>query len=232
MNEHRHEGHRARLRERFDTTGLDGFSDHELLELLLTYVIVQKDTNDLSHLLIDTFGSLQGVLDAEKEELEKIPGVGQKAAFLIKLLPSFVRRYYEEKTQDHLKLATTENMIPFFTARMIDRKHECVYAAFLDQNKRLLCCNLLYEGSVHMVEINVERIIKTALRLGSSHVILAHNHFNHTIPSSSDVDTTLRLQKKLHVVGISLLDHIIICGSDASSMKRTGHLTAIKEEEK
>lgn len=223
--EHRHEGHRARLRERFETTGAEGFSDHELLELILTYVIAQKDTNDLAHLLIETFGSLQGVLDAEKEELAKVEGVGPKAAFLLKLLPAFSRRYYEQKTEDSLKLITPEETIPFFAARMIDRENECVYAAYLDQNKRLIQCSLLYDGNAHMVEISSGRLLKTALRLNSKFIVLAHNHFNHAHPSAQDVAATKFIQEKLREVGITLLDHIILCGSKGSSMIETGHLT-------
>jgi len=225
LMEHRHEGHRARLRERFEATGAEGFSDHELLELILTYVIVQKDTNDLAHLLIDSFGSLQGVLDAEKEELARIEGVGPKAAFLLKLLPAFSRRYYEQKTESRLKLITPDETIPFFAARMIDRENECVYAAYLDQNKRLIQCSLLYEGNAHMVEISTGRLLKTALRLNSRYVVLAHNHFNHALPSVQDVAATTFIQKKLKEVGITLLDHIVLCGSEGSSMIKTGHLT-------
>ena len=229
MIDHRHEGHRERLRGRYESTGVDGFSDHELLELLLTYVYAQKDTNDLAHLLIDTFGTLQGVLDADKEELEKVPGVGNRAAFLINLIPGLVHRYYEQKTEDTLKYLTPKELVPFFAARLMDRKTEGVYAAYLDQNKRLIQCSLLYDGNAHMVEISGERLLKNALRLNCKYIILAHNHFSHCIPSAQDVTATQQLQRKLFPAGIELLDHSVLCGRDGTSMAVTGHLTPLKD---
>ena len=88
-----HDGHRERMRERFLEYGLENFNDLNALELLLHYAIPRKDTNALSHSLIDRFGSLKGVLDASKEELLQVPGIGPNAAALIRLVPALARRY-------------------------------------------------------------------------------------------------------------------------------------------
>ena len=122
-------------------------------------------------------------------------------------------------------------MIRFFNARMIDRHDECVMAAFLDINRRLLNCKVLYEGNAHMVEISSERLLKESLRINAKYVILAHNHFNNCIPSAQDVEVSQKLQKKLLPVGITLLDHIVICGGQGNSMKHTGHFVPIYAED-
>ena len=231
MRDHTHDGHRKRLKERYEATGADGFSDHEILELLLGYALAQKDTNPLAHQLVDTFGNLQGVLDADKEELLKQEQMGDHATFLLKFMPCIVRRYCEQKTADILRLLEPQELIDFFLARMIDRKQECVMAAFLDGGKRLLSCKVLYEGNAHMVEVNNERILKEAIRINSKYVILAHNHFTNCTPSIQDVGTSQAVQKKLLTFGITLLDHIVICGGQGSSMVETGHFIPIYAED-
>lgn len=223
MKDHTHDGHRQRLKNRYESTGSEGFSDHEILELILGYAISQKDTNPIAHQLINTFGDLRGVLDAEKTELLAIDQIGEHAAFLLKFMPCIVRRYLEQKSSDDLRLMDGEKLVDFFIARMIDRRDECVMAAFLDINKRLIACKVLYEGNVHMVEINCERILKECYRRNAKYVILAHNHFNHCTPSIQDVIATQDIQKKLYAAQITLLDHIVICGANGNSMVNTGH---------
>ena len=88
-----HDGHRERLRERFLREGLDSFEDHNILELLLFYVIPRKDTNELAHLLLDRFGSLSAVLEAPYEELKTVPGIGELSASLLCLIPEISRKY-------------------------------------------------------------------------------------------------------------------------------------------
>lgn len=102
-----HDGHRQRLLQRFLREGLDGFDEHNILELLLFYAIPRKDTNELAHRLMDDFGSLAGVLDASAQELQQVEGVGENTAGFLKLLPELTRVYYSQKQQD-LCLASTE----------------------------------------------------------------------------------------------------------------------------
>lgn len=230
MRDHTHDGHRGRLKARYEATGADGFSDHEILELLLGYAIGQKDTNPLAHRLVDTFGNLQGVLDADKSELLKQEQVGDHVAFLLKFMPCVIRRYCEQKTADYLKLLEPEQMVRFFIARMIDRQEECVMAAFLDSRKRLIHCKMLYEGNAHMVEICTERLLKECMRINAKYVILAHNHFTNCTPSIQDVGTSQTVQTKLLSAGITMLDHIVICGGQGNSMAETGHFIPIYAE--
>lgn len=218
-----HKGHRQRLRDRYTEQGLDAFKDHELLELLLGYSIAQKDTNPLGHDLLSQFGDLRGVFEADLEELKKVPGIGERSAFLLKLIPGLTRRYYEQLSDSTNLLSETKKQIEFFIPRFIGRKRESLFAAFLDQNYRLIKCELQYEGSINAVEIHSDRILRTALKLGAAKLIVAHNHFSDAYPSEDDVNATRHLFYKLGDHEISLLDHIVVCETTATSMKESGH---------
>lgn len=218
-----HSGHRQRLRERYRVNGLDGFSDHELLELLLGYAISRKDTNQIGHALIARFGNLRGVFEAEEEDLTDVENMGELSAFLLRLIPGITRRYYEEMAEDSLRFIDTRRIIEFFSARFIGRREECLYAAFLDENKRLIQCTLQFTGSINAVEIHAGKLLRQAQRSGSRYVVIAHNHFNDTNPSVQDIASTRYVREQLSKFGIELLDHVIICGSTGLSMKESGH---------
>ncbi len=222
-----HDGHRQRLRERYRINGLDGFSDHEILELLLGYIIPRKDTNCIGHDLMERFGNLRGVFEAEEEDLKEVENMGECSAFFLKMIPDITRRYYEEIAEDYLRFIDTKRMVEFFSARFIGRKEECLYAAFLDENKRLIQCSLQFTGSINAVEIHAGKILKQAQRAGCSFVVIAHNHFNDTNPSVQDIAGTRYLKEHLAKCGIELLDHVIICGSAGTSMKESGHFAKI-----
>ncbi|MBQ8892930.1 MAG: RadC family protein [Clostridia bacterium] len=219
------DGHRARLRERYLQTGLDGFADHEILELLLGYCIAQKDTNPIGHALVNRFGNLQGVFDAPAELLTEVDDVGDYSAFLLKLIPDLCRRYYQQSSDTQFRFNDTAKALSFFVTQFIGRKVECLFAAFLNENCDLIECTLQYEGSINAVEIHADKLTRTALRLGAEYVILAHNHFNDSIPSFPDITATTQVIRALAPYKITLLDHFIICGSTGTSMRQSGHLT-------
>lgn len=217
-----HEGHRQRLRERYAEQGAEGFRDHELLELLLSYSIARKDTNPLGHALVERFGDLRGVLNAEPSELLKVPGIGENSANLIKLISGLTRRYYEQLGNAENSLKDPDQQFAFFIPRFIGRKRECLYAAFLDDNYRLIKIELQYEGSINAVEIHHQRIANSALLCGATKVLISHNHFAELAPSPGDIQVTEFLRDSLYLHGIVLLDHIVVCGSTAISMKENG----------
>lgn len=218
-----HEGHRERLRERYRENGLDSFADHEILELLLGYSIAQKDTNPIGHELIDRFGNLQGVFEASEEALLETPEVGPRAALLMKMIPDICRRYFTQLHNGDLRPLEMQDPTPFFVPRFLGRKEECLYAAFLDDNKSLIQCDLQYVGSINAVEIHAGKILKRALHLGCRFVIIAHNHFTDSLPSTTDMEATRSVYYALKEYGIELLDHVVVCGNSGTSMRLSGH---------
>lgn len=218
-----HDGHRKRMRERFDEYGLDNFDDHNVLELLLFYVLPRGDVNPVAHRLMDRFGSLAAVFDAPREELKKVTGVGEKTASLIKLVPQINRRYMMSRSSFSTILDSSdkagEYLIPYFYAE----RDEVVYMICLDAKNKVLACSRLFRGSVNSANINIRKIIEFAINSNASSVIISHNHTSGiALPSLEDERTTRRIEEALNTVGIALADHIIVADDDFVSLADNG----------
>ena len=217
-----HDGHRQRLIQRFLEEDLDNFEPHSVLELLLFYAIPRKDTNELAHVLIDTFGSLKGVFDAPYEELVKVNGIGPNAAALLKLVPSLTRTYYSSDARGMI-LDTSEKSGEYFLPYYIGQTEEVVRLACLDAGGKVISNQILHRGSANAAEVNIRKIVNIALRNNAMGVILAHNHPGGLpLPSEEDVATTKSIREALIPMGILLMDHIIVAGQDYVSMARSG----------
>ena len=220
-----HDGHRARMKNRFLEHGLDNFDDHNVLELILFYALPRKDTNGIAHELINTFGSLKAVFEAPTDELMSVTGLGENAAILLKLIPQVSRRYMlslrNEKTVIDSSKKAGEFLIPYF---MYERD-EVVYQICLDTRLQLLCCKEISRGEVNSAEISIRRIVELALSKNATSVIIAHNHPSGVAsPSREDELTTARIKQALDSIGISLADHIVVGGDSFVSMLDIGIL--------
>ena len=217
-----HDGHRQRLIQRFLEEDLDNFEPHNVLELLLFYAIPRKDTNELAHVLMDTFGSLKGVFDAPYEELIKVTGIGPNTAALLKLVPSLTRTYYSSDAR-RIILDTSEKSGEYFLPYYIGQTEEVVRLACLDAGGKVISNQILHRGSANAAEVNLRKIVNIALRNNAMGVILAHNHPGGLpLPSEEDVATTKSIREALMPMGILLMDHIIVAGQDYVSMARSG----------
>lgn len=219
-----HDGHRARLKERFRQEGLDNFSDIQVLELLLFYAIPRQDTNPIAHSLLEHFGTLSQVLEAPVEELEKVPGIGTNAATLLNLTTAVGRYYLVNRSTQNVILNTIEKcgeyLVPFF----FGRRNETVFMLCLDAKCKVLCCKEVGEGSVNSANVPIRRIVELALGANATTVILAHNHPSGlALPSGDDVQATRRAASALSTVDIHLADHIVVADDDFVSMVQSGY---------
>lgn len=220
-----HAGHRERMRKRFQEHGLDSFQDHEVLELLLFQAQPRKDMNPIAHRMLERFGSLEAVFEASEEELRQVKGIGESAAFLVKLIPQIARRYMMEKASNDNILDSTDTAGEYFVPRFMYERAEVVYLACLDTRHRVICCREIGRGVVNYAEINIRRIVELALANHAAGVILAHNHTSGiAIPSKEDQASTHQIQRALRLVGIELIDHIVVGGDDFVSMANSGML--------
>ena len=138
-----HERHRERIRETFRKTGIENMPEHSVLELLLFYSVPRKDTNELAHRLIDTFGSLSRVLDAPYERLMEVDGIGDSSALLLSSIPALCRRYIEDSAGKKLSLAEPEDVMKYAVAKFYGCKSEVFYLICLDAAGNLInCCKL------------------------------------------------------------------------------------------
>lgn len=215
-----HQKHRARVRETFRKAGVDGMPDHNILELLLFYSIPRKDTNELAHKLIETFGSLNGVFDAPYERLAEVEGMGESSALLLSLVPGICRRYVEGMTdKKKINLSTSEAVSDYLVKKYYGCKNEVFYMLCLDAVGNLINCCKLSEGSSGTVVVDKRIMLETALRNNADKIIFSHNHPNGVAaPSKNDLEMTYEFSSILSTVGIRLADHFIVAGSDVLSL--------------
>ena len=214
-----HKDHRSRVRTRFLQEGLDGFNEHQVLEMLLFYCIPRRDTNIIAHNLINRFGSLAQVIDAPVKELAKVDGVGEGAAVFISFLNQLDRYYNTNKNQQLRILNTIEDcgnyLLPYFNGR----QKETVYMLCLDAKCKVLSCRLIEEGNVNSAGISIRKIVDMALTENATSVVLAHNHPSGlALPSDEDIDTTMKIAKALRFVDVILTDHIVVADGEFVSM--------------
>ena len=219
-----HKGHRQRLKRRFLETGLDSFTDVQALELLLFYAIPQKDTNPIAHALLNRFGSLSQVLDADAEELEKVPGISDHAATLLRLVTQLGRFYQVDTAQRTEALTSIDACGAYLVPHFFGRKVETVFLLCLDAKCKVLCCREIGEGSVNAASISVRKVVEAALSANATSVVLAHNHPSGVaLPSADDVQTTRRIAAALSAVEVRLIDHIVVAEGDFISMVQSGY---------
>ncbi len=219
-----HKGHRERLKQRFLEDGLDNFTDIQVLELLLFYAIPQRDTNPIAHALLNHFGSLSGVLDADVAELKKVPGISDHSATLLALVTELCRYYQVDSAQRVEILTTLDACGAYLVPRFFGRTRETVFLLCLDAKCKVLCCKEVGEGSVNSSSISVRKIVETALAANATTVILAHNHPSGVaVPSGEDAQTTRRIAAALSAVEVHLADHIIVADGDYVSMVQSGY---------
>lgn len=218
-----HDGHRKRMKEEFLKAGLDHMPPHRILELLLFYSIPQGDVNGLAHRLLDRFGSLPAVLEASYQQLLDVPGVGAHTACHLRLITSLARQYYSEKAKRSVLKNPHEKIGQMMIAQYVGCTEERLTLVCLDNSLKVLYFQFVKIGVEDAVQIQFRSLAKIALDCHATQVILGHNHPGGlAIPSSADRETTIQLARSFQTLGIKLLDHFVVAGSDYVSMAETG----------
>ena len=218
-----HDGHRQRMRERFRMDGLEGFAPHEVLELLLFYGRARGDVNPLAHELLDTFGSLKGVLEARPEQLLRVNGIGEETATLISLMLPMFRRYELCLCEERKVILNRKDAEEYCAALLAGFRTEHFYVICLSTDNHVLGQRLIAEGSLTEVAAYPRLVAETALNYNAHSILLCHNHPSGTCrPSADDIGTTRRLQQMLMSLDMVLLDHIVVAGDGTYSLSQHG----------
>lgn len=218
-----HSGHRQRMRERFIAQGLDGFAPHEVLELILFYAIPQRNVNPLAHALIERFGSLHAVLEAEPDTLMKVEGVGEYAATLLSLFAQTARRMEVSRAGERETVGNRDAAERHCIRLLNGLRQECFYVVCLNGQMQVLADALIARGSLSEVPAYPRLVAEAALRHNAHSVVLCHNHpGGSVVPSHGDMETTRRLGELLHGIEVILADHIIVSDGRALSMMGCG----------
>ncbi|MBR3964484.1 MAG: RadC family protein [Clostridia bacterium] len=208
-----HSGHRQRMKDRYLTGGLDSFSPHEVIELMLYYAIPQRDVNDLSHRLIERFGSFAGVLEADYDDLLEVDGMGPNSALMFCLYRDVIRRYSIDKAEVPFVYDTIEKVGQYLVNFYVGVTVEKAYAMLFDNKMKLIDTVQLGDGSVNTVRLSMRTLAEKALKRSASSIILAHNHPNGTCyPSADDISLTHQLADFCEVLGLNLIDHVVVSG--------------------
>jgi len=218
-----HEGHRERLKDRFLSEGIDSFNQHQVLEMLLFFTIPRKDTNPLAHELMERYGSLSGVLEADPSDLAKVPGIGRNTAMLLSFIPSLCRRYMNDKWRDKPQLSSSAKAGAYAESLFHGRQYEAFYVICLDAQNRVNYAALVHEGTIDSAAVYPRLIVETALRHQASSIILAHNHPGGSLqPSAADLDATKKIISACDAISIRVMDHIIVAGANHFSFADRG----------
>ncbi len=219
------EGHRRRLRNRFNSNGLGAFADHEVVELLLTYAIPRKDVKPVARALLERFGSLSNALDAAPADLMGIKGIGESAATLLHLMPALTQRYLRDRWGRRPRLVTREEIGRFVVDELATADNEIFLLVALTHENHLIRALRLHEGSLTSAPVYPRLVVEAALRHKAARVVFAHNHPGGAArPSDEDVEVTSVLCRALYAIGIPVLDHVVVAGSGTFSFAEAGML--------
>lgn len=206
-----HTGHRQRLKARADSGGFDSFLDHEFLELLLTWAIARKDTKPIAWALLNRFGSIANVLDANEAALLDVPGVGPKTIRFLKLIRETFKRYTRGRVPRYIKLTAPQDILNYCHASLAGRKEELLEVIFLSARCTVLRTRIMAIGSIDKITIEPRQIIEEALKEKASGFIIVHNHpSGDPAPSNEDIAWTKQLEQAAKLFNIILWEHFIM----------------------
>ena len=216
-----HAGHRERLRKRFAENGFSGFAEHEILELLLTFAIPRINTNPHAHRLINQFGSLNKVLEANQKELEVVDGIGPQASTLLSMMLPLLREYEQKKTLPRPHFDTYSDLAAYCRTLYIGADSEEFFVLSMDANLNLISAKRIARGTPTEVSALPRHVLEELLLNRAASAVISHNHpSGSAVPSQEDVEITSAIEQLLNGVGIRLYDHVLIAGNQEYSFMR------------
>lgn len=205
------EGHRKRLRERFLKSGIDGFQDYEIVELLLSLGTPRRDCKPAAKEALKRFKTLRGVLEAPPAELQQINGIGAHSAFGIKLVQEVAREFLKAKMMEKPFCRSSQEVFDYLYHAMRGLKKEVFKVLYLTSQNQIIDTADLSEGTVNSSAVSPREVIEGALRNNAAALIFVHNHpSGATEPSLADKNLTRELVYAGKIMRIKVLDHIII----------------------
>ena len=211
ISENETAGHRKRLREKFLKSGLQGFHDYEIIELLLSLGTPRRDCKPQAKEALKRFKTLRGVLEAPLEELQQIEGIGAHSAFGIKLVQEVAREFLKEKILDKPVYKSAQEIFDYLYHSMRDLRKEVFKVIYLNSQNQIIETEDLFEGTVNSSSVSPREVIEGAIKHNAVSLIFVHNHPSGSPePSQSDKDLTRDLIYACSIMRIKVLDHVII----------------------
>ncbi len=209
--EEMHRGHRKRLRDKFLRSGLSGFHDYEIVELLLSLGTPRRDCKTLAKEALKRFQTLRGVLEASTEELQQINGIGAHSAFGIKLVQEVAREFLKAKIVEKPFYKSSQEVFDYLYHAMRGLKKEVFKVVYLNSQNQIINTADLSEGTVNSSAVSPRDVVEGAVKSHAATLIFVHNHpSGNPAPSASDRGLTRELVFVGRIMRIKVLDHIVI----------------------
>ena len=218
-----HAGHRERLRQRAKIGGFVALPDYELLELYLFRTYPRGDVKPLAKSLLARFGSLGAVLGATIEELATVPGIGETAAMDIKLLHEATLRAGRDKIVKRPVISSWSALLGYVRVALANESREQVRVLLLDKKNQLIADEVMNRGTVDHAPVYPREVMRRALELSSSNIIILHNHpSGDPTPSRPDIDMTKQIVEAGKALKIAVHDHLVVGREGVASFKALG----------
>jgi len=216
-------GHRERLRQKFRTSGISGFHDYEVLELLLTFSIPRVDVKPYAKGLLQKFGSLRGVLEAPRHEISRVPGVGDNASILIALLKELSANFLVEGASPAPSLNQPEDVASFVAENLESYGDEALFALYLDSRNRPVGLETIVDGRPDILNVSKKIVIKKALERNARSIIFVHHG---AVLSAAEDDAerpvAMALRSVASTIDVVVHDYIIMAGGEVLSARSAG----------
>lgn len=216
-------GHRQRLRDKFLKSGLDGFHDYEIIELLLTLGTPRSDCKQPAKDVLKKFGSLKAVLEADPKDLKIIKGIGDKNVFGLKLSQDVARRYLSDRIIDKDYAQSSNDIIEYLQHNLRDKNKEIFMVIYLNGRNQIIKMDELFKGTLNTSAVYPREVVKRALNNNAAALVFVHNHpSGNPNPSQDDISITKKLKEAALAIDVSVHDHLIIAGNDVYSFADHG----------
>jgi DNA repair protein RadC len=213
-------GHRRRLRERFQNGGADAVPDYELLEMILFRAFPRIDTKPIAKRLLARFGSFADVVSAPAERLKEIEGVGDRAVEELKLIKAAAERLTKGAIKARSALTSWSGVLDYLRLAQGFEAREQFRILFLDKKNQLIADEVQGKGTVDHTPVYVREVVKRALELSATAIILVHNHpSGDPTPSRADIDMTKQIIEASRPLGVTVHDHVIVGRNGHASLK-------------
>ena len=220
-----HHGHRQRLRERFLKGGANALADYELLEMVLYLAHPRADTKPLAKRLIEHFGSFAAALAAEPARIREVAGAGETTAAALLAVRAAAERLAREEAMEKPVLSSWQALTDYLRISMAREAREQFRVLFLNRKNVLIADEIQQRGTVDHTPLYPREVVKRALELGATAIILVHNHPSGDVkPSKADIEMTKEVRDALSRLGIALHDHLIVSKHGTASFKTMGLL--------
>ena len=217
------EGHRQRLRDKFLKSGLDGFHDYEIIELLLTLGTPRKDCKSIAKKALKEFGSLKEVLEANPNELKSIKGIGDNNVFGLKIDQAVARRYLADRIIDKEFVRSADEVMAYLKHSLRDKNREAFLVIYLNGRNQILKMEELFKGTLTTSAVYPREVVKRALDNNAAALVFVHNHpSGNPNPSQDDLTITKKLKEAAKAIDVSIHDHLIIAGNEVYSFADHG----------